>query len=147
VLNTKKTAFTMLELVFVIVVLGILASVAIPHFTATRLDAQITKGRSDISSIRSAIVSERQSRLIKGDSSWISALSGATTKFFDGNDSDHILLMYGVAPGTSSGHWSGTDPDYTYKLGEDNCGFNYDNSTGKFDLNSSQPAICDKLVN
>ena len=38
-----KRAFTMIELVFVIVILGILAAVAIPKFAATREDAQVSK--------------------------------------------------------------------------------------------------------
>ncbi|NWF67264.1 MAG: type II secretion system protein, partial [Campylobacterales bacterium] len=41
-----KHAFTMLELVFVIVVLGVLASIAIPRLGATRDDAQIAKAKS-----------------------------------------------------------------------------------------------------
>ena len=36
----KKSAFTMIELVFVIVILGILAAVAIPKLSATRSDAE-----------------------------------------------------------------------------------------------------------
>lgn len=36
----NKKAFTMIELVFVIVILGILAAVAVPKLTATRVDAQ-----------------------------------------------------------------------------------------------------------
>ena len=36
-----KKAFTMIELIFVIVILGILASVAIPRLAATREDAEI----------------------------------------------------------------------------------------------------------
>jgi len=36
-----KSAFTMIELIFVIVILGILASVAIPKLAATRDDAKI----------------------------------------------------------------------------------------------------------
>ena len=36
-----KKAFTMIELIFVIVILGILASVAIPPLAATRTDAEI----------------------------------------------------------------------------------------------------------
>ena len=59
----KRKAFTMIELVFVIVVIGILAAIAIPKFAATRDDAQIAKGRSDVAAIRAAIVSERQGRL------------------------------------------------------------------------------------
>ena len=141
-----KKAFTMIELIFVIVVMGILAAVAIPKFSSTRVDAQIAKGRSDIASIRSSIVSERQSRLIKGDSDWISALSGASSDLFDGNDTYHTLLMYGISPGTSAGHWSGTDPDYIYKVGDDSCGFHYNSLNGKFDLNASHPTICDNLV-
>jgi len=39
----KKSAFTMIELIFVIVILGILATVAIPRFTATRKDAEVSK--------------------------------------------------------------------------------------------------------
>ena len=144
----RREAFSMIELVFVIVILGILAAIAVPRFAATRVDAQITKGKSDIASIRSAIISERQSRLVRGESSWITALSGASTSLFDGNDSDHSLLMYGVSPSTSSGHWSGTDPNYMYKVGNDNCYFHYYKSNGKFDLNTSSSAtICSKLVN
>jgi len=36
-------AFTMIELIFVIVILGILAAVAIPKLTATRGDAEVSK--------------------------------------------------------------------------------------------------------
>ena len=36
-----KKAFTMIELIFVIVILGILAGVAIPRLAATREDAEI----------------------------------------------------------------------------------------------------------
>jgi len=69
-MQKSKNAFTMLEVVFVIVIIGILSAIAIPKFAVTRQDAQIAKARADIASIRSAIVTERQSRLIQGDSNW-----------------------------------------------------------------------------
>ncbi len=47
----KRSGFTMIELVFVIVILGILASVAIPKLAATRDDAQIAKATSEVSSL------------------------------------------------------------------------------------------------
>ncbi len=47
----KRSGFTMIELVFVIVILGILASVAIPKLAATRDDANIAKASSEISSL------------------------------------------------------------------------------------------------
>jgi len=43
-----KNAFTMIELVFVIVILGILAAVAIPKFSATRDDAHVSKMAQNI---------------------------------------------------------------------------------------------------
>ncbi|QOP45018.1 type II secretion system protein [Sulfurimonas paralvinellae] len=143
------SAFTMIELVFVIVVLGILAAIAIPKFAATRTDAQISKGRADIASIRSAIMTERQTRLIKGDSSWIPKLSQNGTTLFTGSDNNHTLLLYGISSGTTDGHWSSTNADYKhyrYKVDGFNCNFTYDSATGKFTLNAAQPAICDNLV-
>jgi len=47
----KRSGFTMIELVFVIVILGILASVAIPKLAATRDDAMIAKSTSEVSSL------------------------------------------------------------------------------------------------
>ena len=51
----KRSGFTMIELVFVIVILGILASVAIPKLAATRDDAQIAKASTEMSSLISDI--------------------------------------------------------------------------------------------
>lgn len=133
-----NSAFTMIEMVFVIVILGILAAIAIPKFAATRDDAHITKGIADVASIRSAIVTERQSRLIKGDSKWITKLHGTAGLYFDNNGTAaNALLMYGITPEDKDGHWhgyaaSGTTHTYKYKLeGTDNT-FTYDPEDGTF---------------
>jgi len=47
----KRAGFTMIELIFVIVILGILAAVAIPKLSATRDDAKISKMASNLSTV------------------------------------------------------------------------------------------------
>jgi len=142
----KRFAFTMIELVFVIVILGILAAIAIPKFAATRDDAQITKGRSDVAAIRSAIVSERQTRLLQGDSAYVSALDGVSGNLFDGPDATHKLLQYGIAPGVGNGKWAKTGAGaFTYTILGDPVAFTYTQNTGTFDCDHTN-ANCKRLT-
>jgi len=154
-MQKSKHAFTMIELVFVIVVLGILAAVAVPKFAATRVDAQISKGRSDVAAIRSAIINERQSRLIKGQNSFIPTgtgtytVNGTTYKQIDNGGLFGGLLTYPITPSTEDGHWSRTASSaatatYVYKLeGADNT-FTYTVSDGTF--NCTAGTYCSELT-
>ena len=103
----SKKAFTMIELVFVIVVIGILASVAIPRLAATRDDAIITKARTVVSSIRNALSIERQKRILRGSFNPITAVGGATYVFgnFDNNSSQSPVLEYPIASEDKKDRW------------------------------------------
>lgn len=149
----KRYAFTMIELMFVIVVLGILAAVALPKFADSGTNARIASGKADVMAIRSAILSERQKRLVKGDGSYITAINldkNSTTQLFGG------VLTYPKQASTSEGHWSlnnNTHGKYIYKVGNESVKFEYDSATGKFTcdgfnaVGSTAADYCSKLIN
>ena len=59
-----KKAFTIIELIFVIVALGILAMVALPRLASSKEDAEITRAKAEIAAIRSAIQTYRGANLL-----------------------------------------------------------------------------------
>ena len=63
-----KKAFTIIELIFVIVALGILAMVALPRLASSKEDAEIARVKAEIAAIRSAIQTHRGANLLKQNS-------------------------------------------------------------------------------
>ncbi|WP_300446370.1 prepilin-type N-terminal cleavage/methylation domain-containing protein [Helicobacter mastomyrinus] len=57
-IGQRRDAFSMMELVFVIIILGILAAIAIPRLSLTRSDAQLIAVENDIVSAINAIQRE-----------------------------------------------------------------------------------------
>lgn len=103
-----RKAFTMVELVFVIVVIGILSAIAIPKLAATRDDAVIVNGRNTIASARSALSTMRQKNILKGTFTDINASTVGDN--FSG------LLEYQVKSCTTSqcGGWSTAGSVFTF---------------------------------
>ena len=142
-----RKAFTMTELIFVIVILGILAAVAVPKMGSTKSHAEISKARTDVASIRSSILTERQSQLIKGDSSFIDKLSEDDSVLFTGNGDGRTLFTYGIAAGTTDGKWSkvANKEEYNFHINGSDIKFTYDKSTGKFSCDRANET-CKKIV-
>jgi len=126
----KRQAFTMIELVFVIVVIGILSAIAIPKLAATRDDALITRGLTTLASVRSAIATERQKQILRGDFGGINKLNGSGGIFSTFNDvNGSRVLEYDVESCTRIGCWSTSDGEtYTFKTPKGDCQYKLDNN-------------------
>ena len=136
-----KRAFTMIELVFVIVVIGILASIAIPKLAATRDDAEIAKAIATIGAVKSSLATERQKRIIRGDFDDIESLGNDDTIFgyFDDDDDGTQVLESSVQScdylDKERACWSKDGDDYVYHMpdSDDEVVFTIDNGLFKCD--------------
>ena len=67
VTDPRARAFSMMEIVIVIVIMGILAALAIPRFVGMSDDAKTVAAESTVAVVRSAIASYRTGAVIAGD--------------------------------------------------------------------------------
>jgi len=151
-----KKAFTMIELIFVIIVIGILSAVALPKMFATRDDAIVVKLKTDVANIRAAIATLHTKNIMSGVTTYPEALDDADKnkegeELFDGNSSIGVLLDYPIYSKNSDGHWMKTDDtNYTVNVMNNNVKFNYYQSNGHFDckgLNSGEAdSLCAQLT-
>ncbi|MCI6662335.1 prepilin-type N-terminal cleavage/methylation domain-containing protein [Campylobacter sp.] len=132
-----KKAFTIIELIFVIVALGILAMVATPRLVSSKEDAEITRVKSEIAAIRSAIQTHRGANLLKQDGSGYPRDLRATT-------------IEDITNGTklSQKYWSvsrdGSELNVT--IGGRTATFTYNNSTGRLTCPNNND-LCRKIEN
>jgi len=113
-----RKAFSMVELVFVIVIVGILAAVALPRLAMSRDDAQIAKAKTTLASVRSAISAEKQKRILKGQFTAIGDLGDGDYAFSTFRTTGNDVLNYPMkncsALGESDGCWT-RENNSTYK--------------------------------
>jgi len=121
-----RNAFTMLELIFVIVVIGILAGVAIPRLFSGISDAEITKVKADVATIRSAISTKYGKNVMAGKDECPKLETSTTDNhLFEG------ILTYPIKQNSGTVKWDGNGTDYNVTLDGGNTviTFHYYNST------------------
>ncbi|MBE3606318.1 prepilin-type cleavage/methylation domain-containing protein [Campylobacter sp. RM13119] len=138
----KRAAFTMIELIFIIVVVGILAGVALPKIFFTRDDAMITKARTQIVAIQSAISAKFNESLMSGGGAvYPNSLEGSNASLlFDG------VLVQGIKPAAneSSSGWRNVGNTYTIRISTRSTSFTYNATDGSFTCDDE--GLCEELT-
>ena len=126
-------AFTLIELIFIIVVLGILGAVAFPKFAPYMEDAYIAKAQAKVDTIRSGLQNYRSKSLMGG--------RGGEYPFpLEENGSSLFCVVAECEPaGTGAGQWQRIAKDddhnitkYSFHTGSSTITFQYRASEGKF---------------
>ena len=113
----NRKAFSMIELIFVIVILGILAGVAVPKMMGTRTDAYISKAKSQIASIKNGINTSAATSMLSGgcsnrypvDLNQTDTDTGFKTNYVNkGVELFNGVLKEGIISSSGDGGWMAT---------------------------------------
>lgn len=135
----KKRAFTLIEIIFVIVILGILSAVAIPKLFFTRGDAIVANARTQIAAIKSGISLKYNDSVLKGTPKYPDTLESPGSNLFQ-----NVVSVPVKDSGTKNGWHKTGATTYTFKLDGQTANFNYNKNTGEFDCTSGD-GLCSAL--
>ncbi|QCI27967.1 type II secretion system protein [Caminibacter pacificus] len=142
-----KKAFTMMELIFVIVVIGILAAVALPRLFTGISDAKLAKAKTQIATVRSGISSLYSKNILAGNSDQCPELERSITdvKVFEN------VVQGGIPENQSDVNWrydnnSSTETNYTLTIDNQEGNFTYEkNSSLGCPFSCVNGPLCNKL--
>jgi len=129
-----KRAFTLIELLFVILAIGILAAIAMPKFTGALEQAKIAEVKSTVAAVRSGLQVYKNKHIMLGQNPYPGDLSGSSGLF-------EKVLPHPVTQDTQKGWEKVSTTRYKYHLDSGVIVFDYNPSTGSFDCNQSLTTI------
>ncbi len=140
----KRTAFTLVEILIVVIILGILAAIVIPQFSEASDDARLSSMVSDLQTVRSQLELyrvEHSTYPIGPEANWIAQLTGKTDIFgaTTGTDYGPYLQTFPTNPFNDSAGViidtaGGSSPGV---VSADTVGWYFNGDTGKFAANDS----------
>ncbi len=128
-LSTRRTAFTLVELVMVIVILGLLAAVVVPKFTDIRSQAVNAAEQGVVSAVRSGINMYHMAQLAQGNDGYPNKLDNATNGVAS---QTNPLFTEVIDGGVTDSNWKKTGTR-TYKYLPTGNRYRYNKNTGKFE--------------
>lgn len=154
-----KKAFSMMEIIFVIVIIGILAGVAAPKILASRDDAEMLKLKETVALIRTGIEAYSNDMLYsKGVKEYPTGLctnsSGDADKCDSRNKLFSAISKQTFKTGTGKHSWTFANTGdvktqiFIYNAGSYECRFVYNNEEGNFkcDINDKCCAFIETRV-
>jgi type II secretion system protein G len=132
----KRTAFTLVELLIVVIILGILAAVVIPQFSDASNDARLSSLQENLASIRKQIDLYKHHH--QGNYPAVATFSDQMTKKTDADGTVNAAGKYGPylkSIPTNPFTVGGTGNDVTNTAAAANKAWYYDAATGEFKAN------------
>jgi general secretion pathway protein G len=122
-MNKYKKGFTILELIFVIVIIGILSSIALPRLFSVNNDAVKTKLKTEFQTIKAGIASKYTQLTLQGKDECPKLEKLNTDDFvFEG------VLMGPIPKNDNYLKWDGNGTDYNVTYQGQTIHFSYDNN-------------------
>ncbi len=125
----QSGAFTLVELIMVIVVIGLLAAVVVPKLTDIKTEAQNAAETGTVTAVRSGINLAHLTSLAQGTDTYPSALDSAGSA---PASPSNLLFSNVIDGGVADANWEKTATN-DYRFIPTNRTFTYTPGTGKFE--------------